>query len=1400
MKLCKTYFILLLGFAVARPVSAQEVEFAPGELIVKLRHSPPGLQQQPSTEILRSQRSHLSSIVSKFEIDSLTPIVEGKTGAFAHNLFRLDLSEPGQLNPVLAALSQHPDIEYVQPNYIHRLHDVPNDPRFSEQQALQLLRLPEAWDILLASREVIVGVIDTGIDYEHEDLRAAIWINPGEDLNGNGVVDSTDFNNLDDDGNGFVDDIRGWDFTDAPSFPDGGDFRIPDNDPFDDNGHGTQVAGLIGAAGNNELGIAGMAYGARIMVLRAGTALGFLEEDDIASAVVYAVENGARIINMSFGDDVASPLLRDVMRFAHGQGCVLIASAGNSSTDAIHFPSGFPETISVGATNFDDQLAGFSNYGSSLDLVAPGVNVLTTTRGDRYGGFNGTSASAPLVSALAALVLSGVPSLSPEGVKGVLLASAEDLGSEGWDNFYGAGRIDALRALQSSFFSIAEITSPTLDQGFTGGVIPVSGTASGAFLQGFAIQFGAGETPDSWTEVFSLEGRQVVDDHLFDFDVSDLDDGIYTLRLLVLNQGRADIEDKVRFFLDRTPPVISGVKQTPMLDGDRTGVLLEFATDDVSDARLKFRRYGSFDPFGIQQFRFQTTSHRIFLAQLDFSGEIEYVIEAENVAGLKSMRDNGGVGFTADLTAAPIGGEPVDPVPLQLPAGFLLSKASDFDRDGFPEIILNEYDSNLNFGALKIFEFADGPPEEVFATTELFIPRDWGDSDGDGFAEILAGRASQTFVFEATESDAFPHQIKWQMDDDAWGSRFADLDQDGEGEIILRVRDVYTVWETLGQNKYTRVDSFPNPTGGSNAVGVPHSEIADFDGDGALDILHGDADGDLYIYENSTNDRSRLTWSERLPLLDATDYLTHGDYDGDGIEEFVAGCHSDPNLNLESVFDSRHWLYRVYKSDADDSYQPVWQQAFFGFLSPRDFDSGVSSGDVDNDGLPEILIHVFPDFYIVDYDSVAGEYQVIWHTTPARSNATVVGDFDGDSDNEFLFNTGESVQGYRFLSRFTGPRTPTGFAARPLDATLVELAWQHGEGAPRFRIYRGASEANLQPLGSVTTPRFLDSSVSPGVAYWYAVTAIDSSRTPVESRQTRKLRVTPTSRPFVADGAFQPPDQVLIRFSKPMGSSIANQTNYTSVSLGTASSAVVNRSGREVVLTFTRAITAGQHAVSVHDVSDHNGTPLDTIRNTTTIDVAAEPRAPHLVSATLQDANTIRLEFSEPMAPASVSNTNNYLFEPFVRVLSATTLQDRPETVLLTVDPAAPIGPFGKEYVLRVQNLRSQSGGAIRFGHGDTAALIFSSDDLTQVLAYPNPYRADSGSGFVTIAGLTREAKVRILDFSGRLVRSLQETDGNGGVAWDLRDEEGQTVPSGIYIFYVTANGQEATGKLAVLW
>lgn len=330
--------MLIAGLAAGVPASSRPgAPPAAKEVILKLR-------ADFATGQIRGKGANLEAYLARsfpaVRIAGARPVTENAIDTPLENTFVVALAEAEDPAEFIRAARQKEQVVYIQPN--HRLpvdQAALNDSLFAAQWGIRAVAGPEAWKVTTGSPAVPIAVIDTGIDYHHPDLRGRLWVNQAEDRNGNGVLDAADLNGIDDDGNGFVDDVIGWDFTDTQIFIDGGDYRDRDNDPMDENGHGTAIAGIIGARAGNGIGIAGLAYGCPIMNLRAGTSFGFLEEDDVAAAIVYAVKNGARVINMSFGDVVVSPMLRDVIRYAYERGVVLVASSGNSASDTPHYPS-----------------------------------------------------------------------------------------------------------------------------------------------------------------------------------------------------------------------------------------------------------------------------------------------------------------------------------------------------------------------------------------------------------------------------------------------------------------------------------------------------------------------------------------------------------------------------------------------------------------------------------------------------------------------------------------------------------------------------------------------------------------------------------------------------------------------------------------------------------------------------------------------------------------------------------------------------------------------------------------------------------------------------------------------------------------------------------------------------
>ncbi len=299
-----------------------------------------------------------------------------------------------------------------------------NDPFFSRQRELNQASIVRAWDITTGSN-IPVAVIDTGIFANHEDLVGRLWVNS----------DEVPGNNRDDDANGYVDDYNGYNFVDNNA------------DIADSHGHGTGISSIIAANTNNGKGMAGIDWSAKIMVLKALDNAGGGEFGNVIDAIRYAANNGARVINMSFGSPSDDPSLASAISYAVSKNVVVIAASGNAGVNNVYYPAAYSEVIAVGSVNSSSQLSSFSNYGSTLDLVAPGENiVVATSSGTFYAEAAGSSFASAMVTGVAALLLAKRPNLKPSEVDNILKATAQKIEPVPSPR-YGYGLVNAYAAV-----------------------------------------------------------------------------------------------------------------------------------------------------------------------------------------------------------------------------------------------------------------------------------------------------------------------------------------------------------------------------------------------------------------------------------------------------------------------------------------------------------------------------------------------------------------------------------------------------------------------------------------------------------------------------------------------------------------------------------------------------------------------------------------------------------------------------------------------------------------------------------------------------------------------------------------------------------------------------------------
>lgn len=476
-------FIVTSNLFAAQIIQREGKAYKADRIVVKFKKNRSTQKKSPLNEVIASY--NLSDSKAVFSQAKNKAVVQRFN---LNNVFTMRITDGRDPLDVAREIARRPDVEYAEPVYLSKAHALtPNDSLYSSQYHLPQVGAPDAWGSYgYGDSSVIIGVVDTGVDWDHEDLADIIWKNTDE------IPD----NGIDDDNNGYVDDVRGWDFvtgvsgsgdSDANPNEDG---ETPDNNPMDFNGHGTHVAGLSAAITDNTHGVASVSSGARVMPLR----IGWMSNDGngygystwMADAFIYAADNGADIVNLSFGN--SGSVIQDAAYYAFANGVLVVTSAGNSDAVTPSGIGGLDFVLTVAALASNDKKAYYSSYGPYVKVSAPGGDfsngnqhgLLSTMvypsdfyNGKKYVEFQGTSMASPLVCSVAGLVKSKKPNLNVYQLFDHIVKTADDI--DGLNPSYkgqlGSGRVNVLRALDESPGSFPNLNIDSLVWvDYTGGV------------------------------------------------------------------------------------------------------------------------------------------------------------------------------------------------------------------------------------------------------------------------------------------------------------------------------------------------------------------------------------------------------------------------------------------------------------------------------------------------------------------------------------------------------------------------------------------------------------------------------------------------------------------------------------------------------------------------------------------------------------------------------------------------------------------------------------------------------------------------------------------------------------------------------------------------------------------
>jgi fibronectin type 3 domain-containing protein len=980
--------------------------FADNRLIVKLKPEASGrvilgkVRGQVTTGL-----TALDSLNLKFRITNQKKLFRGALEAAGapqnlSGVYILDVPVGTDLEQMKAEYQRRPEVDYAEPDYRLTLYDEPNDPLFVHQWSLNNLGAAqnggqgyfgndrshghelvmkfgtqdadidalEAFQRNDPATVPLVGIVDTGVDRYHEDLEGEIWINPGE------IPD----NGIDDDHNGYVDDVWGWDFS-------GDSTEIcEDHDPADTHGHGTHCAGIVAAVRDNGTGISGIVSPCRIMAIKifpnAYSSVG-------AQGIVYAADMGCDVINMSWGSAFPSKVLQDALDYAASRSVLPVAAAGNDSSQTLNYPAAYDGVLTVGASDSKDRVTPFSSYGEHVEVVAPGEDILSLRAAgtDMYAenGFpgvhivnqkyylaDGTSMAAPCVTGVAAYLLAVSPGMTAARTAEIIEQSADDLlypyggdslYSPGKDIYSGYGRVNLASALQLVSGRMAKIDYP-IENGQVSGEVAVIGTAGGPGFSGYVLEYGEGPQPSSWTNIAS-SSVPVKGDTLGLWDISGLS-GLFTLRLTVGDQNQAC----VRVIANDH----SYVKITSPAAGDTIAGFAEIRgytlAPDFSGYRLEYG-YGQSPQSWIEI----THSSRM-VADGVLGRWLVSFMDVTDYALRLWVETSGGQVY-ADTVLVAVKSIAIGGWSQELSSnGSLSPAAGDVNGDGYDEVVIGvgSSSSGTGTGGVEVFgpdgRREPGWPKDV--SRNMMSSPALGDLDGDGIQDIVIcsdlgvhayrSAAAGWFAPCATAGNEF-----WSLATPV----IADLEGDGLPEVLTISSDgqVYA-WRNNGLPVVPGSQgALVSTVGSAGDMDFPCLTVADLDGDGQNEIIaaaahavsgeYGDYQGvgGIYIWDNSGN------------LL-----LGPGDYSFQFAYIFgIAVANVDRSPDLEVLVwgaNGNHHALCAFKKDGTQAagYPILMPDLITGWW----FGNHPAVGDIDGDGAPEIVASLW----------TLGEARIyVWH-------------------------------------------------------------------------------------------------------------------------------------------------------------------------------------------------------------------------------------------------------------------------------------------------------------------------------------------------------------------------------------------------------------------------------------
>lgn len=1316
--------------------------------------------------------------------DNYEPVVK----IDARKLDKLNIPTQAQL--LLSELQSY----YIVPAHIHHKHTIPTsilsiDTAKTTSQVdtkrwyLTTIKAMDAWK-LATGNGIVVAVLDTGIDYNDSVFTNKLWVNPLEDLNGNGIFDFGDINGIDDDGNGYIDDVIGYDFINKAVIIQG-DTRTPDPDPYDEHRHGTQVASVVLSVAPNT----------KIMALRTHDVSGNSECKDIANAIVYAVLNGANVINLSSGEYDDSPLLHTAIKFAFAMNCVVVASAGNEGKTTPHFPSDYPEVISVGGC--DQQQRRIFNYGDRLTITAPGANIYVATLNNEWTYNNGTSFSAPIVSAVVAMLLEKDVTLTPTDIKGIIQNTATQV-ANGWTPEYGAGIVNAYAALQNIAKTKIEIATPfhnsIINLSHTD-TITITGSTATPLIDTWLVRISAnGKT---WDTISAPSSMVVIDGHLCNLATALFDKQLkdkietYTISLTLNLKNGNTFEDRIHIGLctDSTLLKITDFEIYQPYYYDNRIPLFNIKTNIPTIATIYYKDKNSADTnyHAVISNEYITDNHSLAVENIPIDTDIEGYVEAYVPTTELVARQP----FEFRRRSDHFDSYTFTKKPYSFASSYLYK--STF---GDNEILASPFSID-DVGKLYIYKLDDTAIVAVDSSQSNGYAQGIGDSNGDGILEIMTGYYGNSALYQpqAAGESQFSNQIFSTSNYDAmYCEGLFDFDGDGKDEILFcdnwnsfyiysYVADKYQLLLQANINDLMYgIDTGKYALRNGVAVGNFYS-----DGKNYLALTTAQNNYLLIVdvsgFQAVVKDYYKLDYPYYRETFTQIP-ITAGDIDNDGRDEIIYLSYGKINDVSGILGKTELWTYQVFSAN-NNGITKLFEDDIWGVRNYSPMRNAVHTGNIDGIAGDEVVIATFPNLYVLKWDADTKQLSPMWSYPANNTNAVVIADFDKNGDNEICFTTFGETEFYEFVPDYKIGSEVAYFKGYAISSTAAHFEWRQVENS-EYELWIIETSELSNPSSVFTIYKTANNTadindLQPNTNY----TSYVKLQTTNYFSEIVTITTKPITKPLIA--TMLNTNLLKVKYSERLQMNIEagsfllkklerNISPISCLSLITDSS---------VALVFAEDLEDGTYYLLASSITDYYGNP--TISDTLQVIVSnVHSDELYLTSLIYAPPATLYITFSEAVDTYTATHIANYKLAPYGEIADISILAT--DKLRIDLSGNLKLEARGKDYLITANiDIMALSGRKMTAGAGNTLGFTLATNSLSKIYVYPSPIRLSTHST-AYIGHLTHNAKIEIQSIAGKLLRTLDEYDGNGGTEWDLRDNNGNICGIGIYIIRATNN------------